>query len=158
MTNNGFHRSVDSGPFARCPNHYVLDRASSKWVSVSVPPLGGFKFTPHFDWKRWRQLVFKYGSEAGSLACWSEPFASTQSLTKPALLALGDFAGRIFIRLDEKSLALCSANFGSCSPTILVLTSFEWRSLGELFLQERPLYCVRDHVFRGAIRLISEWT
>jgi len=57
---------------------------------------------------------------------------------------LGDFAGRIFNSdWTEKSLAasLFSCNFGSCSPKILVLTSFEWRSARLVVLvQERPLF------------------
>lgn len=45
--------------------NYVLDRASSKWLPVSVPPMGGFKFTPVLIGSDGDNLVFKYGTEAG---------------------------------------------------------------------------------------------
>lgn len=53
----------DGSPGAR--TNYVLDRASSQWVPVNVPPMGGFKFTPILIGSDGDQLVFKYGRESG---------------------------------------------------------------------------------------------
>jgi len=53
----------DGSPGAR--TNYVLDRTSSSWVAVNVPPMGGFKFTPILIGSDGDNLVFKYGHEAG---------------------------------------------------------------------------------------------
>jgi len=53
----------DGSPLAR--TNYVLDRASSSWMPISVPPMGGFKFTPILIGSDGDNLVFKYGREAG---------------------------------------------------------------------------------------------
>jgi hypothetical protein len=42
---------------------YVLDRDAGKWVSVSVPRLGGFKFAPNLIGSDGQNLVFEYGGE-----------------------------------------------------------------------------------------------
>jgi len=52
----------DGSPDARAT--YVLDRATAKWNHLSVPRLGGFKFTPNLIGSDANNLVFKYGSEA----------------------------------------------------------------------------------------------
>ncbi len=65
VTNNGV-ASVsihDRSPGNR--TNYVLDRASASWLPVSVPLMGGFKFTPILIGSDGDNLVFKYGSEAG---------------------------------------------------------------------------------------------
>ena len=51
----------DWSPTARTT--YVLDRATSTWVPVSVPPLGGFNFTPNLIGSDGDNLVFKFGRE-----------------------------------------------------------------------------------------------
>lgn len=65
VTNNGVAAvSIqDKSPGAR--TNYVLDRASSRWGPVSVPPMGGFKFTPILIGSDEDNLVFQYGHEAG---------------------------------------------------------------------------------------------
>jgi hypothetical protein len=56
--------SIDyHSPDAR--TNYVLDRTSSKWLPVSVPLMGGFKFTPALIGSDGDSLVFKYGRESG---------------------------------------------------------------------------------------------
>ena len=65
MTNSGASSvSVqDQSPGRRTT--YVLDRTSSTWVAVTVPAMGGFKFTPNLIGSDGDNLVFKYGREAG---------------------------------------------------------------------------------------------
>ena len=53
----------DGSPSAR--TNYVLNRASSSWMPISVPPMGGFKITPILIGNDGDNLVFKYGREAG---------------------------------------------------------------------------------------------
>ncbi len=64
MTNSGVTSvSVQDGsPGAR--TNYILDRASSSWMPVSVPPMGGFDFTPILIGSDGDNLVFKYGRSA----------------------------------------------------------------------------------------------
>ena len=45
--------------------NYVLDRNTSTWLPVSVPPMGGYNFPPKLIGSDGASLVFKYGSEAG---------------------------------------------------------------------------------------------
>ncbi len=45
--------------------NYVLDRTSSKWLPVSVPLMGGFKYTPNLIGSDGDTLVFKSGRESG---------------------------------------------------------------------------------------------
>ncbi len=64
---------TDSGIASVCVGHhqplvrtnYVLDRASSRWLPVSVPLMGGYKFTPILIGSDADTLVFKYGRESG---------------------------------------------------------------------------------------------
>jgi hypothetical protein len=56
--------SIDDGS-ASVRTNYVLDRTSSKWLPVSVPLMGGFKFTPRLIGSDGESLVFKYGRESG---------------------------------------------------------------------------------------------
>ncbi len=53
----------DKSPRAR--TIYALDRSRATWMPLDVPPMGGFKFTPHLVGSDGTQLVFKYGREAG---------------------------------------------------------------------------------------------
>lgn len=55
---------IDDGS-ANVRTNYVLDRTSSKWLPVSVPRMGGFKFTPVLIGSDGDSLVFKYGRESG---------------------------------------------------------------------------------------------
>ncbi len=63
---------TDSGTASICIDYhspsartnYVLDRTSSKWLPVSVPLMGGFKFTPALIGSDGDSLVFKYGRES----------------------------------------------------------------------------------------------
>ena len=65
VTNNGVAAVSIQDQSAGVRTNYVLDRASSKWVPVSIPPMGGFKFTPILIGSDEDNLVFKYGREAG---------------------------------------------------------------------------------------------
>ena len=53
----------DHSPTIRA--NYVLYRASSTWVPVSVPPMGDWKYTPLLIGSDGDNLVFKAGREAG---------------------------------------------------------------------------------------------
>jgi hypothetical protein len=50
---------------AEVRTNYILDRATSRWLPVSVPLMGGFKFTPILIGSDGDSLVFKYGRESG---------------------------------------------------------------------------------------------
>ncbi len=64
MTSSGAAAvSVDHPPGDRTT--YILDRSSSRWMPVSVPPMGGYKFTPMLIGSDGDNLVFMYASESG---------------------------------------------------------------------------------------------
>lgn len=65
ITNSGDTSVSVQDHSAGARTNYVLDRASSKWVPVSVPPMGGFEFAPILIGSDGDNLVFKYGREAG---------------------------------------------------------------------------------------------
>lgn len=66
MTNNGFTSvCIDDDMTQGVRTNYVLDRSSSTWVPVYVPPMGGFKFTPFLIGSDQDNLVFRYGRESG---------------------------------------------------------------------------------------------
>lgn len=43
---------------------YYLDRAASKWVPITVPSLGGYRFAPHLMGSDGETLVFQYAHSA----------------------------------------------------------------------------------------------
>ncbi len=64
MTNSGATSLSVQDHSAGARTNYILDRDSSKWAPVSVPPRGGFKFAPILIGSDGDNLVFKYGREA----------------------------------------------------------------------------------------------